>query len=96
MKSLLFTAGLVLVTVLPTAQAGSQEDSRPCVSVNVQNDTVNHASVHQDCGRNINRTVQAGEDNAATTVQTGEVNNNKVRQYHYDRARYLNKLRGKR
>jgi len=67
---------------------------RPCFSVTIQNKPVNNASVQQNCGRNFSRTVQAGAQNTATTVQSGKINSNLVRQYWYDRMEYLGRIRG--
>lgn len=91
MKSYILMMGLVLIAAIPVTHADSTKDqaARPCLSVNVQNETTNRASVQQNCDRNINRTVQAGKNNAAITVQSGDVNDNKIRQYQYDRDKYL-------
>jgi hypothetical protein len=85
------TASIVAALLLaaPLAQGGpaSQAGQRPCFSVNVQNDRVNEARVEQNCYRNYSRTVQAGRYNRVETIQTGEVNDNKVRQYDYGHLR---------
>jgi hypothetical protein len=89
--------GLALVVVAPVAVGDSAGDRSqgPCFGVTVQNQPVNHARVEQHCDRNFNRTTQAGRDNTAHTVQTGSVNNNKTRQYHYDPAQYLERMGGR-
>jgi hypothetical protein len=85
------TASIIasLLLVAPLAQGGPPREAgqRPCFSVNVQNDRVNEARVEQNCYRNYSRTVQAGRDNRVETIQTGEVNDNKVRQYSYGHLR---------
>lgn len=88
--------GLALAVAAPVAVGDSAGDRSqgPCFGVTVQNQSVNHARVEQNCDRNFNRTTQAGRENSAYTVQTGRVNDNKVRQYHYDPARYLERMRG--
>jgi hypothetical protein len=89
--------GVVLLIMLPGAYADSKPDqgSDPCFNVTIQNQPVNRSKVRQNCDHNINRTVQAGAQNQAHTVQSGQVNDNKVRQYQYDRAGYLDRIRGK-
>jgi len=86
MKASLGSVGLVLLVALPAASAesGSEHPDRPCFHVSVQNEPVNDATVHQNCERNFNRTVQAGAQNQAQTTQTGRINHNKVRQYDYE------------
>jgi len=98
MKTLLLPAGLVLVMAAPWvhADADGRQTGDPCISVNIQNDRVNYASVEQNCDRNISRTVQAGEQNWSQTIQQGEVNDNKVRQYQYNRSQYFQRLRERR
>jgi hypothetical protein len=90
MKTSILSMGIVLLASVPFAygdSAGGRVND-PCFRVSIQNDSVNKSNVRQDCDRNVNRTVQA------RTVQTGEVNDNKVRQYSYDRSDYLDRLRG--
>jgi hypothetical protein len=96
MKSSIPAAALILLTMVPLVQADPIRDQarRPCFNVEVQNDRINRSSVQQDCDRNVNRTVQAGADNAAQTVQYGETNSNHVRQYQYDPSKYLSRIRG--
>ncbi|TVQ87597.1 MAG: hypothetical protein EA400_11130 [Chromatiaceae bacterium] len=74
---------LAAAAVAPVMAAGPADAARPCFNVEVQNRPVNQASVQQDCERNYNRTVQAGQQNHAQTIQTGAVNSNKTRQYQY-------------
>jgi hypothetical protein len=93
MKILVFPLSLVLLAAAPIASSDTAGE-RPCFSVTVQNDPVNHSSVQQDCDRNFNRTVQAGKENSARTLQTGQMNDSKVRQYHYDPSKYLDRIRG--
>ena len=97
MKTSILSAGFALLVAVPLAYGDSTRDQTydPCFNVNIQNDAVNRSSVRQNCDHNINRTVQAGEQNWAQTLQTGQVNDNKVRQYQYDRSKYLDRLRGK-
>ncbi len=88
--------GLALAVAAPVAlgdSAGNRSQG-PCFDVTVQNRPVNQSSVEQQCDRNFNRTVQAGRENAARTVQTGSVNDNKTRQYQYDPSKYLERIRG--
>ena len=59
----------------------------------MQNNPVNTTTVVQDCDHNISRTVQAGGHNVSSTTQSGRVNDNKVRQYWYDRMEYLGRIR---
>jgi hypothetical protein len=89
--------GLALAVAAPVAVGDSAGDRSqgPCFDVTVQNQSVNHARVEQKCDRNFNRTTQAGRENTAHTVQTGSVNNNKTRQYHYDPAQYLERMGGR-
>lgn len=94
MKTSILALGLACSAVIPLAGAESVRDriDDPCFQVNIQNDEVNTSSVDQNCDRNVSRTVQAGATNEATTRQTGEVNNNAVRQYQYDRSEYFNRM----
>ncbi len=96
MKRTLSVAACLIVVCLPMAHADKQQEQaqRPCVNVEVQNDRVNRSFVQQDCYRNLNRTVQAGADNTAQTIQRGAINNHKTRQYQYDQSRYLDRVRG--
>lgn len=97
MKTFLFCAGCVFLLTASSTYAGSEreQNSDLCIKVTIQNESENRSSVRQNCERNINRTVQAGAQNQAQTVQTGQINDNKVRQYQYDRAKYLERMRGK-
>lgn len=90
MKTLILSVGILLFFLMPLAHADSGRDRTqgPCYSVNIQNDRVNQSDVEQDCKMNFSRTVQAGKENRTTTIQTGDVNNNKVRQYQYQHPRY--------
>lgn len=90
MKISIFLFGIFLFIFVSLAQADGNRDRTqgPCYSVNIQNDQVNQSDVQQDCDMNFSRTVQAGTDNRASTVQIGDVNNNKVRQYQYEHPRY--------
>ena len=96
MKPSLLSVGVALLAAMPLAYAESVSDqtNRPCFHVGVQNDRVNESNVQQHCDRNFNRTVQAGALNQAQTIQSGSINNNKVRQYHYDVPAYFNRNRG--
>lgn len=95
MKTSIVSVGVALMVALPLAYGGStgNRTSGPCFSVNIQNDPVNRLNVRQNCNRNISRTVQAGNRNQAQTIQTGSVNDNKVRQYHYDRSKSFGRMR---
>lgn len=92
MNSSILSVGIALLAVMPLAYAesGSAQTDRPCFRVNIQNDRFNESNVQQNCERNFNRTVQAGARNEAQTIQSGSVNDNKVRQYHYDTSTYFN------
>ena len=96
MKTLHWSVGVALLAALPLAYAesGSAQTDRPCFRVNIQNDRFNDSTVQQNCERNFNRTVQAGAQNQAQTTQTGQVNNNKVRQYQYDVPAGFNRRHG--
>jgi hypothetical protein len=89
--------GLALAVAAPVAVGDSARDRSqgPCFGVTVQNQPVNQSRVEQNCDRNFNRTTQAGRENTAHTVQTGSVNSNKTRQYHYDPAQYLERMGGR-
>lgn len=89
--------GLALLVSGPLAYGGEPVYERthgPCFKVTIQADAVNESNVQQNCDQNFNRTVQAGKQNRAQTVQTGEVNDNKVRQYDY--SQYLDRKRADR
>ncbi|WP_296810841.1 hypothetical protein [Thiocapsa sp.] len=90
MKTSILSVGILLFSLFPLAQAdgGGDRTQGPCYSVNIQNDRVNRSDVQQDCEMNFSRTVQAGMENRTSTIQTGDVNNNKVRQYQYQHPRY--------
>jgi len=92
MNSSILSVGIALLAVMPLAYAESvsAQTDRPCFRVNIQNDRFNESNVQQNCERNFNRTVQAGARNEAQTIQSGSVNDNKVRQYHYDTSTYFN------
>lgn len=96
MKPSIFLIGAALIgsTCLAYGEGDPDQRERPCFSVTIQNKPVNNSSVQQNCGRNISRTVQAGAQNSAVTIQSGQVNSNKVRQYWYDRMQYLGRIRG--
>ena len=96
MKPSIFLIGAALIGSASLAHGESDPDQRerPCFSVTIQNKPVNNSSVQQNCDRNFNRTVQAGAQNSAVTIQTGQMNSNKVRQYWYDRMEYLGRSRG--
>lgn len=89
MKYAFFPMVAALLVAAPMVQGGAPRDQgqRPCFSVNIQNQRSNDARVEQHCYRNYSRTVQAGRYNRVETIQTGEVNDNKVRQYQYDHLR---------
>lgn len=97
MKPLVLVIGAAMLGPIYQAHADPEPEfgEQPCFSVNIQNDPVNNATVHQECDSNYNRTVQAGKQNTAVTVQSGRVNDNKVRQYWYDRMEYLERIRVK-
>lgn len=97
MKTSISSIAAVFLAASPFVHGGSMPDRTqgPCVHVSIQNDRVNESNVRQNCDRNVNRTVQAGADNWAQTTQTGSVNNNKVRQYHYDLSEYFGRNRGR-
>jgi len=96
MKSYSFTIVAALLSAAPLVhgEPARERAPGPCFNVSVQNERVNRSVVEQDCQRNFNRTVQAGQSNWAETIQTGEVNNNKVRQYQYEHLRYPDRKRG--
>lgn len=96
MKPSILLIGVAMLgsTYLAYGEASQEPVQRPCFSVNIQSNPVNNATVQQNCDRNFNRTVQAGAQNTAVTVQSGQVNSNKVRQYWYDRMEYLDRIRG--
>jgi post-segregation antitoxin (ccd killing protein) len=85
MKRLSLVMGAVWLALAPmvSADAGLTRTSGPCFDVNVQVDSVNQARVQQNCAVNISRTVQAGQYNELYTHQTGTLNDNRVRQFHY-------------
>ena len=96
MKALtLISAAAALLVSLPWAHADSirPQLQNPCFKINIQHDSTNRVSTRQSCDRNVNRTVQVGRDNGAQTIQTGQINDNRTRQYRYDRSEYLNRLR---
>ena len=96
MKSTLCATSLLLIASMTLANnVLAADQSRPCFEVNIQNNKENRSNVEQHCDRNTNRTVQAGKNNSAHTVQSGDTNNNKVRQYQYDKDKHLKKLRVK-
>lgn len=96
MKLSIFLIGATMLgsAFLAYGEGDPDQRERPCFSVTIQNKPVNNSSVQQNCDRNFNRTVQAGAQNTAITVQTGQMNSNKVRQYWYDRMDYLGRIRG--
>ena len=95
MKISILSLGVAVLCSVPFAQAEANRDrvEDPCISVKIQHESVNTSEVRQNCDRNVSRTVQVGKSNSAYTVQTGQVNDNKVRQYHYDRSKYLERLK---
>ena len=90
MKTSILSAGILLLAAMPTAHADPAHDrgDSPCFRVTIQTDRSNYSDVHQACDRNVSRTVQIGAWNRAQTRQTGQVNSNGVRQYHFDISRY--------
>lgn len=96
MKFSMLSVGVLLLAAMPVSYGGSAPDRTdgPCFRVNIQNEQENRSNVQQNCDRNVNRTVQAGARNSAQTMQTGNVNDNKVRQYHYDVSEYFDRMRG--
>ena len=95
MKISIFPAGVLLLVAMPFAHGGPASDPAqgPCFRVTIQNDQVNESDVRQNCDRNVSRTVQVGARNRAQTIQTGSVNNNKVRQFPFDRSKYFGQMR---
>jgi hypothetical protein len=95
MKASILSACVLLLAATPIAHGGAAPDQgqRPCYRVTIQTDRVNQSDVRQNCERNVSRTVQVGARNRAQTIQTGGVNNNKARQYHFDRSRYFGRMR---
>jgi len=91
MKTSVLMVGVALLSAFSVAQGSTVLDrgDGPCVRVTVQNDRVNESDVLQNCERNASRTVQLGAQNRARTVQAGRVNDNKVRQIHFDRDAYF-------
>ncbi|AHF00022.1 hypothetical protein [Thioalkalivibrio paradoxus] len=89
MKGILISSGLALLLAAPTAFGDTPRERShgPCFNVTVQGDRVNDARIRQDCDMNFSRTVQAGQHNSVETVQTGRINDNKVRQYQHDWTR---------
>lgn len=96
MKPSIFLIGAAMLgsAYLAHGETTQERIEKPCFSVNIQNDRVNNATVHQNCDLNFSRTVQAGANNTAVTVQSGQLNSNKVRQYWYDRMEYFGRIRG--
>ena len=96
MNPSILSVGVALLAAMPLAYAESVSDQtdRPCFHVSVQNDRLNESNVQQNCERNFNRTAQAGARNRVQTIQSGSVNDNKVRQYHYDVPTNFNGSRG--
>jgi hypothetical protein len=82
------------MAVMPIAHGdpASGQSHRPCYRVTIQTDRVNESDVRQSCERNVSRTAQVGARNRAQTIQTGSVNSNKVRQYHFDSSRYFGRM----
>lgn len=95
MKASILSVGVVFLATIPFAYGGSVPDRThgPCFHVNIQNDRMNESDVRQNCDRNYSRTVQAGAQNRAQTIQTGSINNNKVRQYRFDGFRRFGQRR---
>ena len=95
MKTSILSAGILLLAGLPIAYGGSapEQSQRPCYRVTIQSDPVNESDVRQNCERNVSRTVQVGARNQAQTIQSGSINNNRVRQYHFDSSRYFGRMR---
>jgi hypothetical protein len=95
MKISILSTGALLLAAMPIAHGGSTPDQShdPCYRVTIQSDRVNKSDVRQNCERNVSRTVQVGTRNRAQTIQTGSVNSNKVRQYHFDSSRYFGRIR---
>jgi hypothetical protein len=95
MKTSISLGAVLLLAAVPFAHGGTPPDQphRPCYRVTIQTDRVNESDVRQNCDRNVSRTVQVGAQNRAQTIQAGRVNNNKVRQYHFDRSRYSGRMR---
>lgn len=96
MKASIVSILAALLAAAPVVQGdpARERTQGACFNVKIQNERVNEASVEQNCNRNFSRTVQAGQSNRAETVQTGEVNNNKVRQYQYENLQYPDRRGG--
>jgi hypothetical protein len=91
MKTFIVAISIGLLAGASFAQGGMVPDrgNEPCVRVTIQNERTNESDVQQHCDRNASRTVQVGARNHAQTLQTGTVNSNGVRQYHFDRDQYF-------
>ncbi len=94
MKTSILSMSVLLLAAVPSVRGDTLHNALedPCFRVTIQTDRVNRSSVRQTCDRNINRTIQAGARNWAHTSQAGSINDNKVRQYHYDRSRYFKRM----
>jgi hypothetical protein len=90
----IYSMGVLLVALSPVSQGEPvhERTQGPCYSVKVQNERVNDARVEQSCTMNFSRTAQAGIENRSETIQTGEVNSNRVRQYQYNPPRHSTRL----
>lgn len=82
----ILTVGLLAPSVVAYSQEPRDNNGRPCYDVNIQINRNNRANVRQNCAYNDSRTMQAGQDNDASTAQKGDVNNNEVHQYEYNGA----------
>ena len=80
---LAMTAALLAAASFTHAGANSERTHGPCFNVQIQNERFNQSTVRQNCDMNFNRTVQAGHQNQAETIQRGRINDNKLRQYQY-------------
>jgi hypothetical protein len=96
MRTSILSVGIMLLASAASVYGDPVRDrmQSPCFNVSIQNERVNESEVHQDCNVNFSRTVQAGQHNQAATIQTGDINNSKVRQYQYDHLRYRDRTRG--
>ncbi|CAK0771064.1 conserved hypothetical protein [Gammaproteobacteria bacterium] len=89
MKPLFYVLTTIIVASgqLAYGQEPRDNSGRPCFDVNVQIDRNNKTNVKQDCGYNDSRTMQAGQNNNASTTQRGAVNTNEVKQYEFNAVR---------
>ena len=94
MKTSIKSAGFMLLAAVSIAHGGPAIDrgNGLCYRVTIQTDRVNESDVNQKCDRNVSRTAQVGAWNRAQTRQSGRLNSNGVRQFHFDSRRYIDWL----